>query len=77
VQDLVREHGDEVFRLLHDERGTVVVCGSSGRMPQAVREALVEVLERGGAEGREMGREEAERYLGGMEREGRFKQETW
>ncbi|KAF8445425.1 hypothetical protein BGX38DRAFT_684405 [Terfezia claveryi] len=77
VQDLVREHGDEVFRLLHDERGTVVVCGSSGRMPQAVREALVEVLERGGAEGRVMRREEAERYLGRMEREGRFKQETW
>ncbi|KAF8430038.1 sulfite reductase flavoprotein alpha-component [Tirmania nivea] len=77
VQDLVREHGDEVFRLLYDERGTVAVCGSSGRMPQAVREALVEVLERGGAEGRGMEREEAERYLGGMEREGRFKQETW
>jgi len=46
-------------------------------MPQAVREALVEVLEHGGAEGRGMEREEAERYLAGMEREGRFQQETW
>lgn len=77
VQDLVREHGAEVFRLLHDEQGTVVVCGSSGKMPQAVREALVKALEHGGAEGRGVGREEAEKYLGVMEREGRFRQETW
>ena len=78
VQHLVREHAELVFRLVHDEQGVVYVCGSSGKMPQAVREALVEILERGGkGEGKEMDREGAERYLTTMEREGRYRQETW
>ena len=42
-------------------------------MPQAVREALIEVfVEVGGKE-----REDAEAYLLGMEGEGRYRQETW
>lgn len=77
VQHLVREHAEEVFRLLHDQEGIVYVCGSSGRMPQAVREALVEIFENGGGNDRKLDRGAAERYLAGMERAGRYRQETW
>jgi len=42
-------------------------------MPQAVREALIEVFQ---GEGK-IEREDAERYLVGMEKGGRYKQETW
>lgn len=42
-------------------------------MPQAVREALIEVCQANG----DMSREEAEAYLAGMEKSGRYKQETW
>lgn len=42
-------------------------------MPQAVREALIEVFQaRGGLD-----RARAEAYLLKMEKEGRYKQETW
>jgi sulfite reductase alpha subunit-like flavoprotein len=42
-------------------------------MPQAIREALIEVFQQHG----EMERDGAEAYLVGMEKSGRYKQETW
>ena len=73
VQDLIRKHSDSVYRQLHDGGGLVYVCGSSGKMPKAVRAALVDVFrERGG-----MDQDDAEGFLQTMEREGRYKQETW
>ena len=73
VQDLIREQADLVYRLLHKLSGLVYICGSSGRMPQAVREALIEVFEKKIP----MERTAAEAYLLTMEKEGRYKQETW
>lgn len=73
VQDLVQQHSDSVYRQLHDGGGSVYVCGSSGKMPNAVRVALVDVFrERGG-----MDQKDAEGFLEVMEKEGRYKQETW
>ncbi|QVM12017.1 NAPDH-dependent diflavin reductase [Coccidioides posadasii str. Silveira] len=72
VQDAIRQNKDAFFRVLHDMQGAVFICGSSGRMPQAVREALIETFETRGSS-----REEAEKYLIDMERVGRYKQETW
>ncbi|KAL4883343.1 hypothetical protein BJY04DRAFT_185398 [Aspergillus karnatakaensis] len=78
VQDVIRENFKTVFNLLHDKGGTVFVCGSSGRMPQAVREALTEAFQYGAdAESQQFSRQEAEDYLVGMEKTGRYKQETW
>lgn len=76
VQDLVRGQGALFFRVLHDLEGTVFICGSSGKMPQAVREALIETFQRAEEESSE-GRQDAERYLMDMEKVGRYKQETW
>lgn len=73
VQDLIREQADLVFRLLHDSDGIVYVCGSSGKMPQAVRLALTDVFKQVG----DMGQGVAEAYLQLMEKQGRYKQETW
>jgi len=62
VQDRVREHGELLWRLLRHDEATVIVCGASGQMPKAVRQALVDVLvtrgtttrtERGDRTGRE------------------------
>ncbi|KAH0555947.1 hypothetical protein GP486_006111, partial [Trichoglossum hirsutum] len=72
VQDLIREQSSLIYELLYKLPGIVYVCGSSGKMPQAVREAIIEVFQ---AEGT-MSRERAEAYLTKMEREGRYKQET-
>ena len=73
VQDLIRKHGDLVFRLLHHDDGIVYVCGSSGKMPLAVREALVDVFQKY----MQTERSDAEAYLKALEKASRYKQETW
>lgn len=76
VQDLIREDFGLFYELLHNRDGSVYICGSSGRMPQAIREALIESFEHGAGTG-EYNRQAAEEYLLGMEKNGRYKQETW
>ena len=73
VQDVIKRHAMSVYRQLCESRGLVYVCGSSGKMPKAVRAALVDVFRECG--GLDDGG--AERVLEGMEKEGRYKQETW
>ncbi|KAJ5737493.1 uncharacterized protein N7483_002618 [Penicillium malachiteum] len=79
VQDTIRQNFQLFFRLLHELQGSVYICGSSGRMPQAVREALIEAFQNGGAPlaGQPYSRSQAEEYLVSMEKSGRYKQETW
>ncbi|RDW61632.1 hypothetical protein BP5796_11524 [Coleophoma crateriformis] len=72
VQDLIREKGEEVCQLL-DQGAIVYICGSSGKMPKAVRQALVSVLE----EHKSLERKDAEERLEAMEKGGKFVQETW
>lgn len=73
VQHVLREHGKEIYGALVERRGVLYVCGSSGRMPAAVREALVEVV----AEIEGMGAQMAEGVVGRLEKEGRWREETW
>lgn len=74
VQDQIRQHASDVFKAVHDLNGRIYVCGSSGNMPKGVREAFLDVLVQQSAS---MSREEAEAHLDGMEKAGRYKQETW
>ena len=74
VQDQIRQHAGAVYRAVHDLNGRIYVCGSSGNMPKGVREAFLDVLVEQSAS---MSREEAEAHLDGMEKAGRYKQETW
>lgn len=73
VQDLIRQHSEEVYDAIANRGGLVYICGSSGKMPQAVREALIEGFEKHG----DTSREDAEAYLAALEKSGRYKQETW
>ncbi|KAM0716261.1 hypothetical protein Q7P37_007706 [Cladosporium fusiforme] len=75
VQHQIAEHAKAVFEAIHKLEGRIYVCGSSGNMPKAVREAFVDVLVEQSAGS--MSREEAEAYLEAMEKAGRYKQETW
>ena len=78
VQDKIREKRSVFLQLLHDQSGSVFVCGSSGLMPQAVREALVNCFQQSPDIDRTIyTRGEAERHLIDMEKVGRYKQETW
>ncbi len=73
VQDVVRQQASSIHRLLVELGGTVYVCGSSGKMPKAVRAALADVFRKEG----NINDKAAERYLESMEKEGRYQQETW
>ncbi|KAK7530269.1 uncharacterized protein J3D65DRAFT_640700 [Phyllosticta citribraziliensis] len=72
VQDRIREHASLLWRFLEDG-ARVYVCGSSGKMPEAVRAAIVDVIAKEG----DMEREEADETVRGMVRGGRWVQETW
>lgn len=82
VQDLIRQHGQAVWNLVA-HGGVIYICGSSGKMPAAVRESLVEAFvehgtsEEQGGDGGTMTRAAAEKYLASMEKAGRYQQETW
>ena len=77
VQDVIRREKKEVWRMIA-KGGIIVVCGSSGNMPKAVREAILWVmLEEGGAEKFPKGREDVEAELKRMEKQRHYVQETW
>lgn len=81
VQDRIWEAKDIIFDALCNDKATVIVCGSSGQMPKAVREALVDALASASSKVQQGNfpntREEAEAYLGTMEKQKRYLQETW
>ncbi|KAF2218716.1 hypothetical protein BDZ85DRAFT_207516 [Elsinoe ampelina] len=73
VQDLIKEEADAVFEAIDARMGKIFVCGSSGNMPKGVRQAFVDIIKdkQGSSE------EAAEAYLDRLEKQGRYKQETW
>jgi sulfite reductase alpha subunit-like flavoprotein len=73
VQDVLRAQSQLIQTTICRDSGMVFVCGSSGKMPQAVREALIEAIEKESP----MSREDAQAYLLNMEKNNRYRQETW
>ncbi|EXJ62918.1 hypothetical protein A1O7_03361 [Cladophialophora yegresii CBS 114405] len=82
VQDRLRQRSDLIAEYLMERNATIIVCGSSGQMPKAVRQALVDALVEQ-AQKRDKYRDliantdDAEAYLARIEKENRYKQETW
>ena len=76
VQDVIRRESKRLVELMRNH-GVVYVCGSSGNMPKAVKEAFVRAVMEFGGPGLEGNREEAENWVKGMEKEGCYVQETW
>ncbi|KAH7912072.1 riboflavin synthase domain-like protein [Hygrophoropsis aurantiaca] len=73
VQDLLQQHGEEVWKLLGERQGWLIISGSSNKMPAAVRAAVSSSAERFGG----MSVEEAAEYVAAMERSGRLIEECW
>ncbi|RDL31469.1 NADPH-dependent diflavin oxidoreductase 1 [Venustampulla echinocandica] len=73
VQDIIRKEKKAVWDVI-ECKAVIFVCGSSGSMPKAVREAIIDVMA-------EMGpfvdRDEAVEQLRLMELKGFYVQETW
>lgn len=73
VQHLIEQQAVLVWNYLHHQRGTILLSGSSNRMPADVTRALQRVIASQG----KMSIEEANKYLTLVEKEGRFQQECW
>ncbi|KAL1305919.1 hypothetical protein AAFC00_004062 [Neodothiora populina] len=76
VQELLRKNASIVREVLLQRQGKIYICGASGNMPKGVREALLEIM---GGDERFQSQEgdQVEAYLDELEREGRYRQETW
>jgi sulfite reductase alpha subunit-like flavoprotein len=75
IQDIIRKQGELIERLIREEDAIIYVCGSSGKMPKAVREALIDACHKHNPTGRS--RERIEMVFDRFEKEGRYIQETW
>lgn len=75
VQDRIRENSEVIRDFLADPRSMVIVCGSSGAMPKAVRQALQDVL--GVNNDPESKEHIPQDFITQLEKTGRYKQETW
>ncbi|KAF9171711.1 NADPH-dependent diflavin oxidoreductase 1 [Mortierella sp. AD011] len=73
VQHLIEQQAPLIWELLHEKRGTILLSGSSNRMPTDVTRALQRVISSQG----QMSIEQASEYLNKVEKEGRFQQECW
>ncbi|KAK5077589.1 NAPDH-dependent diflavin reductase [Lithohypha guttulata] len=71
IQDRIRQNAAVVRQILENPKSMIIVCGSSGAMPKAVREALKDVLASVTTDS------EAEQAIAHLERTARYKQETW
>ena len=73
VSHAVRDRSKSVWDVLRRDRSAVVICGSSGAMPEDVHEALVDVCAREGG----MDDAQARAFLRGMDARGGYVVEAW
>ena len=73
VSHATRERSRSVWEILRRERSAIVVCGSSGAMPEDVHESLVDVCAREGG----MDDAQARAFLRRMDARGGYVVEAW
>lgn len=73
VQDLMKRDAQHIWTMLGQQRGILIISGSSNKMPAAVREVVRGAVERFGRKSNA----EAVEYVAAMEREGRLIEECW
>ncbi|PWN48453.1 riboflavin synthase domain-like protein [Violaceomyces palustris] len=73
VQDRIREDSERVWDLVGRRGGYVLISGSSGKMPESVREAVKYACVKHG----DLDQDQAERYMEAMEKTGRWQEECW
>ncbi|KAG7824482.1 hypothetical protein KL909_001704 [Ogataea angusta] len=73
VQDTLYKNKELINRLIVSEKGSILLCGSSGKMPSQVRLTLEAIF----AEMNQWAEDEAHKYLIALEDKGSYVQETW
>ena len=73
VQDILLQEGNTIYDKLFRQNGVLYISGSSGKMPQGIKASIIEIIS--AQEGTT--KEEASQVQVNLERQGRWKQETW
>jgi len=73
VQDLIHQDSEQIWKIVGEQKGRVLISGSSNKMPAAVKEAIAFAAETHGG----FSAEEAKRYVHSMTKEGRLIEECW
>ena len=73
VQDIISRNGKTIYDYLVHRNGALFISGSAGKMPQAIKETVIQIIE----SEQSITREEAQEVHSKLEKQGRWKQETW
>jgi sulfite reductase alpha subunit-like flavoprotein len=73
VQDIISRNTKTIYEYLIRRNGALFISGSSGKMPQGVKESVIEII----SMEQEISKEQAKEVLAKLENQGRWKQETW
>jgi sulfite reductase alpha subunit-like flavoprotein len=73
VQDILLQERNKIYDKLFRQNGVLYISGSSGKMPQGIKASIIEIIS--AHEG--ITKEEASQVQANLERQGRWKQETW
>lgn len=73
VQHLIEKQGAKVWDILAIRKGYLYICGSSGKMPQAVREVVQKIA----CEYGKANKEQAEQFVNQLETQSRWLEECW
>ncbi|KAF8903479.1 hypothetical protein CPB84DRAFT_1814646 [Gymnopilus junonius] len=73
VQDLIRQDSEDIWKLVGEHKGWVLISGSSNKMPAAVKEAVAFAAEKHGG----LSADQAKEYVQSMIKEGRLIEECW
>lgn len=73
VQHLIAKQGAKIWNILAIRKGTLYICGSSGKMPQAIREVVQKIA----CEYGQQTTEQAEQFITQLETQSRWLEECW
>ena len=73
VQDIISREGKKIYDTLIRRNGVIFISGSSGKMPQGIKDAVIEIIK----EEQGITRGVASEIHTTLEKQGRWKQETW
>ena len=73
VQDVISRNAKTIYNYLIHRNGSLFISGSSGKMPQGIKESVIEII----STEQDISKEQAQEVHAKLERQGRWKQETW
>lgn len=73
VQHLLKDNGEDVYKLIHEEKGHFYICGDARNMAKEVHSALVDIISQYGGKTKE----ESEKFVTELQKSGKYQTDVW